>query len=85
MRETPRTFIPSKLEKENPCHGCTDRYPACHADCLKRAHWLESVAEARHQQNEQERGYRLAKSFSHESRERAISKMSKIRKSKYKT
>ena len=25
----------------NPCHGCTERYTACHDHCEKREKWLE--------------------------------------------
>ena len=25
----------------NPCHGCTERYTACHDHCERRAKWLE--------------------------------------------
>ena len=33
----------------NPCHGCTERYTACHDRCERRAKWLEQHrAEQKH-------------------------------------
>lgn len=40
----------------NPCKGCTERYPACHDHCEKRAKWLEQhLGQKKHLQDNKNR------------------------------
>ena len=29
------------MEKDNPCHGCTDRHASCHGSCKAYLEWHE--------------------------------------------
>lgn len=84
MIENPRVFAPKNLEKENPCHGCTERQVGCHCSCERHAKWKKAIRDAKDAQFDQIKGSKLAFVVTIKSREGTIRKMSKRTRKKFK-
>lgn len=42
---------------DNPCRGCTDRYPGCHDRCPDRKVWVEEHERIRRAEREYREGW----------------------------